>query len=317
MKKLLLIALALVIVGAIICAASAAAMGFDFQKLDTGRYETNTYTVKDAAFRSIAIDASVEKIAFRPSGDQSCSVVCFEEEHMKHTVDVTDGTLTIKALDSRKLRDRFLFGFKTPEITVYLPERAYAGLSVMTDTGDVEIPADFSFDSIAVRGDTADVRCFADAKDGLGIALTTGDITLASIEAGAIDLRVTTGKISAQDVKCEGELAVRVDTGKTNLRDVTCGRLVSEGTTGDIALNNVVAADTLNIARDTGDVEFAACDAESLTVKTSTGDVTGSLLTEKVFLTESHTGRVEVPKSITGGRCEISTDTGNIKIEIL
>ena len=316
MKKLLIIALALVLIGAVVWAASAAAMGFDFQKMDSGTYETNTYTVKDADFQNISIEASVEKIAFRPAGDGKCSVVCYEGAHWKHCVEVSDGTLTVKALDNRKLSDRFLFNLKAPEITVYLPERAYSELFIETDTGDIEIPAEFSFERIAVKGDTSDVTCLADAKDGVDIDVTTGDITLTSIEAGAVDLRVTTGKISAQSVKIAGDLVIRVDTGKTLLRDVTCRGLVSEGTTGDITLSNFVAADTLRITRDTGDVEFDGSDAESIFVKTSTGDVTGSLRSEKVFLTESHTGKVEVPKSISGGRCEISTDTGNIKLEV-
>ena len=63
-------------------------------------------------------------------------------------------------------------------------------------------------------------------------------------------------------------------------------------------------------------MEFVASDAEAIFVQTDTGDVTGSLLTEKVFSTRTGTGRVSVPQSVTGGRCEISTDTGDIRIEI-
>ena len=315
MKKLIIIAVALVLVGAVVCGASAAAMGFDFTKLDNGKYETNTYAVKED-FRSIAIDATVEKITFMPSGDKSCKVVCYEEERMKHSVAVTDGTLTVKAQDGRKLADRFLFNLKNPEITVYLPDRAYSELGIETDTGDVEIPADFSFDAITIKGDTADVDCFASAKSGAAIALTTGDIHVADIRTGALELKTTTGRINAEAVDCAGDLLVRVDTGKTYLRDVKCRNLTSEGTTGDITMDNVVAADTIDVSRDTGDVEFSAGDAETILVKTSTGDVTGTLRSEKVFLTETETGRVEVPKSISGGRCEIYTDTGDIKIEV-
>lgn len=314
MKKLIMIAVALVLVGAVVCGASVAAMGFDFTKLDNGKYETNTYAVKED-FRNIAIGATVEKIAFKPSEDKSCKVVCFEEERMKHSVTVSDGTLTVELLDGQKLADHFLFNFKTPEITVYLPEDAYAELGIKTDTGDVEIPADFSFDRITVKGDTADVECFASAKDSVAIALTTGDIHIANIRTGALELKTTTGRIGAEAVDCAGDLSVRVDTGKTHLQDVTCRNLISEGTTGDLTLDNVVAADTINIERDTGDVEFRAGDAETIFVKTSTGDVTGTLSSEKVFLTETQTGKVEVPKSINGGRCEIYTDTGDVKIE--
>ena len=53
-----------------------------------------------------------------------------------------------------------------------------------------------------------------------------------------------------------------------------------------------------------------------LGVSTDTGDVTGSLLSAKVFVVTTDTGTVQVPKSTAGGRCEISTDTGDIRITV-
>ena len=61
---------------------------------------------------------------------------------------------------------------------------------------------------------------------------------------------------------------------------------------------------------------FKNCDAAELFVESDTGDVKGSLLTDKVFITESDTGRVNVPKTVTGGKCEIITNTGDIEIVI-
>ena len=81
-------------------------------------------------------------------------------------------------------------------------------------------------------------------------------------------------------------------------------------------MKDVIAANRFSIERSTGDVKFTRCDAAEIFVKTNTGNVTGSLLTDKVFLTDTDTGSVTVPKTATGGRCEIETDTGNIKIEI-
>jgi hypothetical protein len=42
----------------------------------------------------------------------------------------------------------------------------------------------------------------------------------------------------------------------------------------------------------------------------------GNFLTEKQFAAKSSTGDVEVPESVTGGRCELTTATGNISITI-
>ena len=66
----------------------------------------------------------------------------------------------------------------------------------------------------------------------------------------------------------------------------------------------------------TGNVNFDGSDAAEIFVKTSTGKVTGNFLTDKVFITQTDTGTVAVPKTVTGGRCKIATDTGDIEIKI-
>ncbi len=55
---------------------------------------------------------------------------------------------------------------------------------------------------------------------------------------------------------------------------------------------------------------------ESMDISLHTADVTGTLLTEKVFLPKSDTGDIEVPKTNAGGKCEIITSTGDIKLTI-
>ena len=57
-------------------------------------------------------------------------------------------------------------------------------------------------------------------------------------------------------------------------------------------------------------------DADSIKVKVSTGNVTGTLTSDKIFNYSTGTGKVELPSSTSGGLCEITTSTGDIRIEI-
>lgn len=314
-KVMIIVAIALVILGAVVCVAAAASMRFDFKKMDNGSYETNTYTVNEK-FSSISVDVTTEKLYFKPSDDGKCKVVCLEEENLKHEVSVSGGTLIIKEKDERKWNDHFGFYTRTPEITVYLPERVYDELLIKTGTGDIEIPADFSFESISIEGDTADVECFASVKDLLKIHVSTGDITIRDISAGELDLKASTGKIIAESAICAENVSIRVSTGRVELKDLSCANLASTGSTGKVILKNVIVKDDLSITRDTGDIEFDRCDAATITVKTTTGDVKGTFLSDKTIFAETDTGKVKVPKSVSGGRCEITTDTGDIEIEI-
>ena len=61
---------------------------------------------------------------------------------------------------------------------------------------------------------------------------------------------------------------------------------------------------------------FDGSDAEAVYVTTDTGDVKGTFLTDKVYITKTDTGSVDVPGSTSGGRCEITTDTGDIKLSV-
>ena len=127
---------------------------------------------------------------------------------------------------------------------------------------------------------------------------------------------MTTGKVDARSVTCAGELSLTVSTGKARFTDVTCGKLLSSGDTGNISLVSVVAAESLAIERSTGDVTLESCDGAEILIKTDTGDVTGSLKTEKIFFASSDTGRINVPKTTSGGRCEVTTDTGHIDLRV-
>ena len=43
----------------------------------------------------------------------------------------------------------------------------------------------------------------------------------------------------------------------------------------------------------------------------------GTLLSAKIFVHRTSTGDIKLPETTTGGKCKISTDTGDIKISIV
>lgn len=288
---------------------------WDFKSLSTSKYVTNNYQISED-FTSIAMNTDTADIVFVPSKDGTCSVECVEEEKIKHTVAVEDGVLTVKVVDTRKWYEHIGIHFGSPKLTVALPKAEYADLLIEESTGDIKLPKDFSFAHIGIFISTGDVHCSASATESMKIETSTGKIRVESLSAASLDLSVTTGNVTVTDVTCAGDISVEVTTGKANLTNVTCASLVSEGDTGDITLKNVIASAKFSIERDTGDVRFEGADAAEIAVKTDTGDVKGSLLTEKVFIVNTDTGRKEYPNTTSGGRCQITTDTGNVKITL-
>lgn len=315
-KIWLVIAASLVLIGCIIFGGVMAMLKWDFTKLSTNKYETNNYEINEN-YKNISIITNTADIVLVPFENSKSSVVCYEQKNVKHSVAVKDGTLVIEVVDSRKWYEHISIGFDTLKITVYIPQGEYGSLSISSSTGDVEIPDDLKFESIDISTSTGDIKNYASTSKAIKIKTSTGGIHVENLFAGALDLSVSTGDVIAKSITCEGDIKINVSTGRTKLTDVTCKNVTSNGSTGDISLKNVIAVEKISIERSTGDVKFEGSDAAEIFIKTNTGDVEGSLLTDKVFITKTDTGRINVPNSITGGRCEITTDTGDIKINIV
>ena len=84
-------------------------------------------------------------------------------------------------------------------------------------------------------------------------------------------------------------------------------------------MNKLTATQNISIKRGTGKVLLNDCSAPEIFVKTNTGSVCGRLSSNMVFIVRTNTGKMEIPKTpigvAIGGRCEIKTNTGNIKFE--
>ncbi len=292
MKKLLLIAAILLAVGSIVALIGFALNGFSFPTM--GKAETNTHKITEP-FSHISIETTTADVRIALSEDGKVFVVCEERDKLKHTVSVKENTLTIRLKDSLKWYEQIGFFFTRMRITVYLPASTYETLTVQLDTGSTAIPTGFSFRSADIETDTGNVEFYANVENRLSIETDTGHIT-------------------ASGLQCE-TVKLETDTGRITLTDASCSDLKAETDTGAVKLKNTVVLGQLNVRTSTGDVHLEKSDAQEIYIKTSTGDVSGTLLTDKVFLTETSTGDVRVPKTTTGGRCEITTSTGDITFD--
>lgn len=309
------IAIALFLIGGLLFVGGMTVLKWDFTKLTTAKYETNSYIIAKE-YRDISIKTDTADIVFVPVDKETTEVICYEQEKVKHSVTVKDGTLTVSVTDTRAWYEHIGINFVSPRITVQIPRGEYGALRIDSSTGDVEIPQELSFGSIDITESTGRVTCAASARERMKIRTSTGDIFVSGVNVGALELSVSTGKITLRDAACAGEIKIDVSTGDAHLTNVTGKCLVSDGSTGAVDLDGVTVQESLFVNRSTGNVRFDGCDAGEIFVSCSTGSVTGTLLTDKIFDAHATTGRVEVPQNGSGGKCEIRTTTGNIMISI-
>ena len=314
-KGLLIAATVLVLIGVLILVGVIAKNHWDFTSFSSADYETQAYEIHED-FENISIASDTADLQLLPSEDGICRVIVYDLTNVARDVSVQEGTLTIETQDTRNWYERIAFSFDASKITVYLPQSDYAALMIEDSTGEITIPKDFSFASIRISADTGSVACDASASGAVQIATDTGNICVENVSAGELTLAVSTGKVEVRSAVCEGAVDVTVSTGRAILADISCKSFRSEGDTGELLMEHVIVAEQILIARSTGDVRLERCDAAELLVTTDTGDVTGTLLSEKVFITQSDTGHIAVPETTNGGKCKITTDTGDVRITL-
>ncbi|MBR2644126.1 MAG: DUF4097 family beta strand repeat protein [Clostridia bacterium] len=276
-------------------------------------YEAMRYSVNEP-FADIHIDTHEMNIEFILSEDGTCSVDSAVTEKFYPNVTVRDGVLTVTTVDERTWVDRLMMSADQP-MQIRLPGTAYRTLSVESHTGDVTVDSRFSFDNVQITASTGDVTCGASAENAIEITASTGDITLENVKAEELWLVVSTGRIAVKGAEIQKGVLLTVSTGKLEIDGLSCESLTSTGSTGRVTLRNLDVEHALWIERSTGDVNFENVGAETITVHTETGDVTGTLRSAFYFVTETNTGKVRVPDTHSGGRCEITTSTGDIRIE--
>ena len=314
-KKRLVFAALLIALCAIVFTLSACSVGTGISGIFTPSYTTEEFVITED-FDSILINVITAEITLAASDDDSCRLVAYSQENVKFGATVSDGKLAVTFNDERAWYERIAFITESPALTLYLPKAQYDTLVIDGTTGDVDVPMGFTFGTVDISLTTGDINLFSDVTGMIKTKATTGDITFKNISAASIDLELTTGDVALENIVCGGNISVDVSTGEVHLNDVTCHNLTGNGTTGKMSLVNVIASGKITSERTTGDITFEQSDAAELEITTSTGDVTGTLLTPKIFITSTTTGRIDVPKTTEGGVCKITISTGKIIIDI-
>ena len=277
----------------------------------------NTTKDIDETFENIDIDFDTTDLNIVLADNGKAQAVFQEREKEYHTVKVEENTLKLSFVNEIKWYERlFTFNIKPLKCTLYLPTAAYSNLKIKSSTGDTTISKEFTFNNVDFKCSTGNLRFNANVVEELKVNASTGDIYLNDMSSKSANITVSTGNVNLNKVAVNEKLFVKTSTGKIKTTDVTCKDLETNTSTGDVTLTNTIAANHIEMKASTGDIKFVDSDAETLNVKTSTGNVSGTILTSKVFVAISHTGKIHVPETTTGGLCRIETDTGDINIKL-
>ena len=315
-KIWLIVAASLFVAGSMLFVGVMSMLKWNFLKLSNVKYETVTYNIEND-FSNIYIFSNTDNISIKKSENGKCYVECEESKNIKYSVLITDDTLEIKLTDTRKWYDYIGIFNGTQNLTVYLPEGEYKNLNITNDTGINKISAEFKFENIDVKSSTGFIKCYASATENIKLHASTGNIHVSNVTANNVDIKVSTGDIALSNISATGNIHIKVSTGDIILENISCNNFKSEGSTGYLNGNNITAKGKLEIERSTGNIKINYLSADEVDIDTDTGKVVLSLTKEMVVYAESDTGEIDVPKITQGGKCEIETDTGDIKVTFI
>ncbi len=276
MRTLRKIALILVVVGLVLCAAAAIGSGFDLDLLSFGEERTFCSRDYDASMvRSVSLTFDVDSIAVAPSEDGNVHLSWYSRDPQKDELSVADGVLSLKTA-----------------------RKSFISLNVRNYDAVLSLPADFDGE-LRVSTSTGSISVSDLKPNLLTLESTTGSIRLSNLNvAGAISAETSTGSVYMTNVSA-AEISRRGSTGSTNLTDVSASALNARVTTGSIILDTV-DAQSLTLRATTGSIS---------------GPLAGRMVDYTIRSSVS-TGSNSLPEKLDGGARTLNADTttGSIRL---
>ena len=319
MKTVLIIALILLVVGALLVGAGWVLLQ---------KYPIKTNAAKDSVYpygidqlpKAINVTTMSSRVELIPVEGDEWRVECKETEDLYNTVELVDGVLTVKQIGTARKWYEYIgisgaFGNLNESVTLYLPAAAYESLAIHSNSGSIKVQEGFIFANASLQNDSGSILCNSRVSGALNVKNTSGSITVGGSVGGDLKVKNTSGSIKILG-GVNGELEVTNGSGSIEVANATPREAEIKNTSGGIDLINVVCQGELEIENTSGSIELERCDAASFDLETTSGGIRGSILSAKVFDCHSTSGGVKVPTNGEGGTFKARSTSGGIKITI-
>ena len=162
-----------------------------------------TYTA-ESSICDVAADCGPADFILLPSENNTCRVECAENETVHYVVTTENSVLHIRRADSRTVFSFFKFyrALRSEPVRVYLPQGAYKSLEVKVTSGDIAVPAGYTFDTASLHSASGDIACCAECG-ALSAQAASGDITLKDTSCGTLSLGTASGAVTLLNIKNE------------------------------------------------------------------------------------------------------------------
>lgn len=206
-KKIsIIISLAMIVLGILLCTLTLIPYGFDFQTYSNTQYQKQEKSFEKNSFDHIIIHNISDDIEIKLSKDNQIHLEYTDtNDSLYYEVNLQNRTLSINQNDRNQFFRFDLFQInQNNKLILYLAKEDYESLALETVSGDIDLSDHLQFQQAAdissVSGDISlkNLTISEDQKGSLSVHTTSGDIYLKEVKTNQTELNTISGDIQLQ-----------------------------------------------------------------------------------------------------------------------
>ena len=234
--KMIIASVFFLVLGGILCVFSYAKMGNSLQAMSFIQMESKNIKISEA-FEDIHVKMDTGQITIQRSEDTSCSILCYQDTKAPFAIKTENGMLSIAETSNEGMTwyEKASLFIDMPKVVISLPKDSYRNLTLQSETGQLTVKGELSFESAVMTSDTGDLTLSKVICRGpLQVKLDTGNIWFEDCDADSIMAETDTGNINAS-FRTGKTIEAKTDTGNVKIpKESTGGNCRMTTDTGNI-----------------------------------------------------------------------------------
>lgn len=325
MKKLLVVAIALIITGCVCVTGAFAAVGWDADRFDLAGTTPRVFTA-EGTVTGVAITNLDGTVTVRPGS--ALRIEYNESDAYRYEVSEDGGAVTLTAartsgtdLSSGSWLSWIRLPFGTDaemsRVTVYVPDSVKT--VTVTNRNASVYAENLRLDtlSLTTTAGTAEAEEIA-AIGAVTLSSSNGRILAEDVTAAAFTAATTNAAVEADRLEIAGTATFTTTNGRISVDDVTAAEVYAETDNAAVSAESV-RTDTFTAITDNGRISFDGLDASAARLATGNATIRGTLVgrrSEYTLLLTASNGSCEPGSGGDGPRrFEATTTNGNIRLQ--
>jgi len=322
MKKhkviLIIISLVCILIGAAMVTGAYLSLVNDASgQLAALEFQAKTHTITEP-FTKLNIRTVNSSIEILPSSDDTCRIVCDDNEKLYHDFSVTEspqGTqLNINQHDDWQWYEMLDGLFRQDDIAlrVYLPEAEYDLLHAHSVSGDITIAPDFRFQTLTTYTSSGNTKLTDLYAGHLTVHSVSGDLILRNLEAAEdAFLESISGFMQIENLKASN-VTTHSSSGGAALENISSYYLRATSVSGEIRVMGSDFRDTSFFETSSGSIEIVDSNCGEQSVNTVSGNATMQDVSGSSLNARSSSGDISLWDTLYSGNVLCHTVSGAI-----